>query len=148
MADAINKAADRAEAQISAQARKDKAASKQRLQQQEAAKAEQQQQQKVKSLCACHSDLMMLPEKERRDCKQAAAAAAAIGSSQGWARERRRRLHHYNSKCQPMSLVTSSAQISGQQHPLQMGMSDGLPVQDMVILWPISAEDFPCMMMT
>ena len=54
MADAINKAADRAEAQISAQARKDKAASKQRLEQQEAAKAEQQKQQKVISLCACH----------------------------------------------------------------------------------------------
>ncbi len=50
MAEAINRAADRAEAQLNSQARKDKAASKQRQQEHEAAKAEQQRQKKV-SLC-------------------------------------------------------------------------------------------------
>ena len=50
MAEAISRAADRAEAQINSQARKDKAASKQRQQEQEAGKAEQQRQKKV-SLC-------------------------------------------------------------------------------------------------
>ena len=47
MAEAITRAADRAEALINSQARKDKAASKQRQQEQEAAKAEQQRQKKV-----------------------------------------------------------------------------------------------------
>ncbi|CAL5224634.1 g7352 [Coccomyxa viridis] len=48
MAEAINRAADRAEAQLNSQARKDKAASKQRQQEHEAAKAEQQRQKKEK----------------------------------------------------------------------------------------------------
>ena len=52
MAEAITRAADRAEAQITSQARKDKAASKQRQEEQETAKAEQQRQKKV-SFCAC-----------------------------------------------------------------------------------------------
>lgn len=52
-AEAINRAADRAEAQISAQAQKDKASSKQRQQQQEVAKAEQKQQQKVSLWAVC-----------------------------------------------------------------------------------------------
>ena len=47
VAEAINRAADRAEAQVNAQARKDKAASKQRQQVHETAKAEQQRKQKV-----------------------------------------------------------------------------------------------------
>ena len=52
MAEAITRAADRAEAQINSQARKDKAASKQRQEEQETAKAEQQRQKRV-SFCAC-----------------------------------------------------------------------------------------------
>lgn len=47
MAEAITRAADRAEAQINSQARKDKVASKQRQQEQEAAKTEQQRQTRV-----------------------------------------------------------------------------------------------------
>ncbi len=47
MAEAIAQAADKAEGRISAQARKDRAAAKQRQLEQDTAKAEQQKQQKV-----------------------------------------------------------------------------------------------------
>ena len=94
MAEAIAKAADKAEAQISAQARKDRAAAKQRQQDQDSAKAEQQKQQRVNSqLLPCAPTMVpcFIFECSGSDSGSVLSKSSDLNQAKIWCMRRRRR---------------------------------------------------------